>query len=254
LALLVFIAYFVVKQAPLWRCAPKPGELLSMPYQAVLFDLDGTLLNTLDDLADSMNAVLARHGLPQHGLAAYKYYVGDGMANLVRRALSGSVCQPAGQANGLSHELMEQCLAELRAEYSQRWHRKTRPYDGIPELLDALEARRIKLAVLSNKPDDMTQLTVRELLPRWRFAEVRGERPGFLRKPDPAAALEIAAQLGVPPRGFLYLGDTSTDMQTALAAGMFPLGALWGFRLAEELAASGAKALLARPLELVSFL
>jgi phosphoglycolate phosphatase len=240
-----------------------------MPFQAVLFDLDGTLLNTLDDLADSMNAVLARHGLPQHGLQAYKYYVGDGMPQLVRRA----VPQPEPRAGAtaslpcavaapdrlvsvpaVSEECIAQFIAEMRAEYSRRWRLKTRPYDGIPELLDALAARGIKLAVLSNKPDEMTRLTVRGLLPRWRFDAVRGERAGTPRKPDPSGALGVAAELGVPPCGFLYLGDTNTDMQTALAAGMYPLGALWGFRTAEELSASGAKALLAQPLELLTFL
>jgi len=218
-----------------------------MPFQAVLFDLDGTLLDTLEDLAASMNAVLARLGLPQHGVAAYKYYVGDGVAQLVRRTLPE---QRRGE-----DALVTQCALQLRAEYSQRWRDKTRPYNGIPELLDALTgAKALKLAVLSNKPDEMTKLTVRELLPRWRFDAVRGERPGTPRKPDPAAALEVAAQLGLPPGAFLYLGDTNTDMQTALAAGMYPLGALWGFRPAEELAASGAKALIAQPMELLKFL
>jgi phosphoglycolate phosphatase len=216
-----------------------------MPFQAVLFDLDGTLLDTLADLAASMNAVLARQGLPQHGLAAYKYYVGDGIANLVRRALP--------EQRRAEDLLVTQCCAEMRAEYSRRWRDKTRPYDGIPELLDTLASRGLNLAVLSNKPDEMTRLTVRELLPRWRFDAVRGERPGTPRKPDPAAALEIAAQLGLPPAAFLYLGDTNTDMQTALAARMYPLGALWGFRTAEELAVSGAKALIASPMELLKF-
>jgi len=236
-----------------------------MPFQAVLFDLDGTLLNTLEDLADSMNAVLARHGLPQHGLPAYKYFVGDGVANLVRRALPParrdrqvlSDREPSGTPVFVPEgheELVALCIAEMRAEYGQHWRDKTRPYDGIHELLNALTLRGVKLAVLSNKPDEMTKLTVRELLPRWRFDAVRGERAGTLRKPDPAGALGIAAQLGAPPGAFLYLGDTNTDMQTAQAAGMYPLGALWGFRPAQELTASGAKALLAQPLELLNFL
>lgn len=217
-----------------------------MPFHAVLFDLDGTLLNTLDDLADSMNAVLARHGLPQHGLAAYKYHVGDGVVNLVRRALP--------EERRAEEDLIARCVGEMRAEYAQRWRIKTHPYDGIAELLDALGARRVKTAVLSNKPDEMTRLTVRELLPRWRFDEVRGERPGTPRKPDPAAALDIAVQFGLPPAAFVYLGDTNTDMQTANAAGMYPLGALWGFRPAEELTESGARALIARPVDLLNYL
>ena len=216
-----------------------------MPCQAVLFDLDGTLLDTLEDLAVSMNAVLARHGLPQHDLASYQYHVGDGVENLVRRTLP---------ADRRTSAFIAPCVAEMRAEYSRRWKDKTRPYPGIPELLDALVARSVRLAVLSNKPDEMTRLTVSTLLPRWRFDAVRGERAGIPRKPDPAAALDIAAELGLPAGAFLYLGDTNTDMQTAVAAGMFAVGALWGFRPAEELRASGAQALLAQPLELLKFL
>lgn len=216
-----------------------------MSFQAVLFDLDGTLLNTLADLGDSMNAVLARQGFPQHDLAAYKYFVGEGMANLVRRAL------PEARHGD---EVVSRCIAEMGLEYGRRWRDKTRPYAGVPELLDGLAARGIKLAVLSNKPDDMTRLAVRELLPRVRFDEVRGEREDTPRKPDPASALEIARQLGVQPEAFLYLGDTGTDMLTAKAAGMYPVGALWGFRTAEELSANGAQALLSQPHELLWFL
>ncbi|MCY3020525.1 MAG: HAD family hydrolase [Planctomycetota bacterium] len=216
-----------------------------MPYKAVLFDLDGTLLDTLEDLADSTNAVLARHGLPVHAMSAYKYFVGDGVESLCRRTLP---------ADRLDAAFVAQCVAAVREEYGRRWHAKTHFYAGVPELLDALVARGVKMAVLSNKPDDLTKLTVQHFLPRWRFDAVCGARPGRGRKPDPAAAVEIAAQLAVPPAEFLYLGDTDTDMQTALAAGMYPLGALWGFRPAEELIASGAKALLAGPLDLLKYL
>lgn len=209
-----------------------------MTFHAVLFDLDGTLLNTLDDLADSANAVFGQLGFPGHPVEAFKYFVGDGVENLMRRALPADRCDATTVAQG---------TALMRAEYGRRWADKTRPYPGIPELLDALTARGTRTTVLSNKPDEFTKLCVGRLLPRWRFEVVVGARPGQPRKPDPSAAVELARQLDVPPAQILYLGDTNTDMQTAVAAGMYPVGALWGFRTAGELTASGAKVLVAKP-------
>lgn len=216
-----------------------------MHYQAVLFDLDGTLLDTLDDLANSMNSVLQRWGFAVHDREAYKYFVGNGMENLARRAL------PEEQRHDA---MIVQCVAAMREEYALRWSQHSRPYDGIPELLDALTDRHLQLAILSNKPDDFLKLIVTTLLGAWRFESVRGVLPSGPIKPDPQAALEIAAQLNIPPRHFLYAGDTSTDMQTATAAGMFAVGALWGFRQADELLAGGAKILLKTPMELLNLL
>jgi phosphoglycolate phosphatase len=216
-----------------------------MSYGAVLFDLDGTLLDTLDDLADSMNSVLMRHGFPTHPRDAYRYHVGDGVENLVSRSLPEAY-RRAG--------FVAQCVGAMREEYGRRWAAKTRPYEGIPELLDGLTHRGIHMAVLSNKPHDFTQAMVAELLGRWRFDVVLGVRPSIPRKPDPSAAWEIARALGVPAESFLYLGDTNTDMKTANAAGMYAVGALWGFRPAEELRASGARVLIRTPTELLGLL
>lgn len=213
-----------------------------MTFLAAIFDLDGTLLDTLEDLADSVNAVLGQLGFPGHPLQSFKYFVGDGVENLLRRALPAERCDAA---------TVGQAVALMRAEYGRRWADKTRPYPGIPGLLDALTARGTPMAVLSNKPDEFTRLCVGRLLPRWQFATVVGARPGQPRKPDPTAALEIARQLQVAPSQILYLGDTNTDMRTAVAAGVFPVGVLWGFRTAEELTASGAKVLIAKPEELL---
>lgn len=214
-------------------------------YDAVIFDLDGTLLDTLADLADSMNHVLERRGLPPHALAAYKRFVGDGIENLVLRALPEEM---------RTQDTIAGCLVEMRSEYGRRWADKTRPYDGIPALLDALVARGLKLAVLSNKPNDFTQLTVARLLPVWRFEAVVGLRAGAPRKPDPSSALQIVDALALPPQRFLYVGDTDTDMKTARAAGMYAVGALWGFRTAAELSANGAQSLIGRPEELLELL
>lgn len=216
-----------------------------MSYRAVLFDLDGTLLDTLADLAAAGNAALRAMGLPEHPVEAYRYFVGDGMERLVRRLLPAE----CGDAATLAA-----CGARMRAEYAARWADTTRPYAGVAELLDALAARRLPLAVLSNKPDEFTQLCVARLLPQWRFEVILGAQAGWPRKPDPATALEIARRLAVPPADVLYLGDTNTDMQTATAAGMFAVGVLWGFRTANELLAAGARVLLAQPTELLDLL
>ena len=207
-----------------------------MRFKAVIFDWDGTLLNTLEDLADSMNCVLERNRLPEHNLAAYRYFVGDGIEMLVRRALPFEVA---------SENDFQRFVREMKSEYASRWLLKTRPYPGVPEMLAAFAAAGIAMAVLSNKPDDASNEIVKSLLPNIDFRIVLGATPERPKKPDPSAALEIASRLGISPEDFLFMGDTSIDMQTACAAGMFPVGALWGFRPAEELIASGAKVLAA---------
>lgn len=214
-----------------------------MKFRAVLFDLDGTLLDTIEDLADSMNAVLDKFGFPVHDIKEYKYFIGDGIANLVRRALP---------PESRSEETINCCVDAMRQEYGRRWADKTCPYRGIPELLDGLHARGLKMAVLSNKLDEVTKLVVAKLLPRWKFEFVLGERPLVPKKPNPAAALEIARLMNIRPCEFLYLGDTSIDMKTANAAGMYAVGALWGFREAGELTAGGAKILIENPVDLLA--
>jgi phosphoglycolate phosphatase len=211
---------------------------------AVLFDLDGTLLDTLEDLAASMNRVLAAHGWPPRRLDEYRYFVGRGVEELVRSAVPPET-EP-GAIDGL--------VAEMAREYRQGWALRTRPYPQIPELLDALSAGGLKLAVLSNKLEECTLRMVAHFLSRWRFAAVVGASARFPRKPDPAAALAIAAQLDLRPEEFLYLGDTSIDVCTALAAGMHPVGVLWGFRGADELRGAGARHLIGRPLDLLPLL
>lgn len=213
-----------------------------MKFKAVIFDLDGTLLNTLEDLADSMNCVLKRNRLPEHNLAAYRYFVGDGIEMLVRRALPFEVA---------SENDFQRFVREMKSEYASRWLLKTRPYPGVPEMLAAFAAAGIAMAVLSNKPDDASNEIVKSLLPNIDFRIVLGATPERPKKPDPSAALEIASRLGISPEDFLFMGDTSIDMQTACAAGMFPVGALWGFRPAEELIASGAKVLAAEAQNLI---
>jgi phosphoglycolate phosphatase len=215
------------------------------PYQAVIFDLDGTLLDTLEDLGDAVNRVLSARGLPVHPMDAYRFFVGDGVAMLITRAL------PADKRDA---ETVRSCLEAFRADYDRHWNVKTRPYDGVAALLDALTARGLKLAILSNKPHAFARRCVREFLPNWSFAAVFGQRDGVPLKPDPAGALAIAHALGIPPAACLYLGDTAVDIKTAIAAGMTPVGVLWGFRPAEELRASGAQVLIEQPSEVLGLL
>ena len=216
-----------------------------MRYKAIVFDLDGTLLDTLEDLADSANAALAAMNLPQHPVEAYRYFVGDGLENLVRRTMGPRANDPSEVARGIGLS---------RQEYARRWADKSKPYPGIPELLDQLTSRGIPMAVFSNKPDEFTQLCVTRLLPSWRFAAVRGATAEFPRKPDPSGAIAIAAKLSVAPADVLYLGDTNTDMRTAVAAGMYPVGALWGFRTADELRDAGAAVLVKSPMDVLGLL
>jgi len=212
-------------------------------FKAVLFDLDGTLLDTIEDLTNSMNAALSRLGFPGHSIEACKQLVGEGIEHFAASAL------PFGKSR--SEAMVARCVGLMREEYRKRWAVKTRPYDGIAELLDALSGRGLGLAVLSNKADDFTKMMVSHFLPQWRFEMVVGAKPSVARKPDPASALCVAEDLRLAPGEILFLGDTKTDMETARAAGMYPVGALWGFRSAEELLRSGAQNLIRRPDELL---
>jgi phosphoglycolate phosphatase len=214
-------------------------------FDAVLFDLDGTLLDTLEDIADAANRVLSSHRYPTHEVDSYRLFVGEGARTLVRRVLPAEARDDA---------TVDRMYTEFRAEYALNWKTKTRPYEGISEMLDGVVERGLKIAVLSNKPDDFTRKCVDELLPRWRFDAVLGHHDGILPKPDPAGAREIIRALAVPPQRILYLGDSSIDMLTAVASGMFPLGVLWGFRSRDELEKSGARAVIAAPTDLLSFL
>lgn len=213
--------------------------------RAVIFDLDGTLLDTLRDLADSTNAALRALGAPSHPLGEYRRLVGEGMEQLVRDALPPERRDEATVQRG---------LALLKREYAARWRVHTRAYDGIPEVLDALAARAMPMAILSNKIDPFTREMVAHFLGRWVFRSVRGSRPEVPRKPDPAAALSTARVLGHSPAEIAFVGDTRVDMETARAAGMQPVGVLWGFRDVAELAASGAQHLAREPQELLAIL
>lgn len=208
-------------------------------YKAVIFDLDGTLTNTLQDIANAMNRALRLLGLLEYPTDAYRYMVGNGAKKLAERAV------------GTRQELAAEALALYQSYYEKHTHDTTRPYDGIPQLLHALAARNLQLCVLSNKPHADTQGVIRYFFPDIQWSVVRGQMEGVPVKPDPAGALAIARELNVRPDECLYLGDTSVDMLTATRAGMYAVGVLWGFRDEKELRDSGAKLILSEPLALL---
>ena len=211
--------------------------------KAVFFDLDGTLIDSLEDLAGAVNTVLAGAGYAEHPVDAYKYFIGDGMETLLRRAVPSDIDDSAYL--GL--------VDVLREEYARSWAGKTRLYPGIASMLSGLEEKGIKLAILSNKPHEFALVTVEHFFPDTPFAVVQGSPRGSKAKPDPALALSMARSLGLEPAEVLFMGDSGTDMKTAVAAGMLPVGVLWGFRTAEELTAHGARALLERPEQVFDF-
>ncbi|MBC8246428.1 MAG: HAD family hydrolase [Deltaproteobacteria bacterium] len=216
-----------------------------MSFRAVIFDLDGTLLDTLEDLADSVNRTLAANGFPTHPVDAYRYFVGDGSKMLITRALPPEHNHP---------ETVTKCFEAFRNDYRQYWKVKTKPFEGIPEMLQQLTELGVKMAILSNKPHEFTRQCVAELLTLWSFEPILGQRETVPLKPDPTGALEIVRQLDRPSSDFLYLGDSAVDMQTATAAGIFPVGACWGFRTASELQESGAKVLIEKPTQLIDLM
>ncbi len=217
------------------------------PSCGVIFDLDGTLINSLADLADAANAALSRFGYPVHGLDAYRHFVGNGLETLMRRAL------PAGEAERLGPGFAAVPDA-MREIYGRAWDVKTTPYPGIPELAAALAARGIPSAVLSNKPDPWTGIVVRRFFPDVPFAAVHGALPDVPLKPDPAGALRTAAEMGLAPDRLFFVGDSNVDMLTAVRAGMFGVGVTWGFRDEQELREAGARAIINAPEELLRLL
>lgn len=209
--------------------------------KAAIFDLDGTLTNTLQDIACAMNRALRLHQLPEFAVDEYRYLVGDGAKTLARRAVRDRL------------ELAESVQKEYQSYYEKHTLDTTKPYDGIPELLHMLAEQGIQLCVLSNKPHADTCGVVKHFFPDVPFAVVQGQVDSVPVKPDPAGALNIAGKLGLPPEQFVYLGDTNVDMRTAVSAGMHAVGVTWGFRSAEELKQFGAEILLDKPQNLMKY-
>lgn len=214
-------------------------------YKGIIFDLDGTLLNTVYDLADSVNKVMEQFGFPGHSEEEYKMKIGHGFRNLIEVSLP---------KEHRDNETIEKGLASFVEIYDQKYKDRTVPYDGIPELMEELSNRGISFAVNSNKRTDYTNALVDKFFSHLPFIAVFGEREGVPKKPDPASALEITEMMKLRPEEVLYIGDSKTDMLTGKNAGMDTIGVTWGFRDKQELQSNGAVYIVDRPEEILDIL
>ncbi len=215
--------------------------------KAIIFDLDGTILDTLADLMGAMNGMLRHFGYPEHHEPQFhKLAIGTGARNYVRKSLPQEVAE--------DEEKLDVCLLKMREIYAAHTNDLTKPYDGIFELLETLTRDGIIINVLSNKPNIPTGELVKAWFSNYPFRYVYGEREGVPRKPDPKAPLEIANALGLSPDEVAFVGDSGVDMQTGKNAGMLPIGVLWGFRSAEELTENGAAFLAEKPMDIFNII
>lgn len=213
--------------------------------KAFIFDLDGTLIDSLADIAEAVNRALDQHGYPRQPLESFPQFIGEGVGALVERAVPSDVL----------HTLdIPAMIADYQRHYADTWREKTRPYDGITQVIRALRSGGMKTAVLSNKPEHFTKLCCDHFFAPGSFDAVRGALEGVPRKPHPQAGLELAAELGVTPDECSYIGDSGLDMAFAVNSGMLPVGVLWGFRSEDELRANGARRLIAAPEELLTLI
>ena len=211
-----------------------------MKYQLAIFDLDGTILNTLDDLADSLNHVLSQHGFPQHTADEVRMMVGNGILNLIKRALP----------NNTEQATVEAVYADFNAYYKLHSADKTKPYNGITDMLEQLKANGVKLAVVSNKAD----YAVQDLCKKYFggiFDAVAGEKTGVPKKPAPDSVNSILSKLGTERKKSVYIGDSDVDLQTAANAEMDCIAVNWGFRDEKLLRENGAEVIVSSPNEIV---
>lgn len=214
--------------------------------KAVIFDLDGTLSDSLLSIKYSGDKALGAFGFGPFTEQQYKYFVGDGAANLVRRALE------AGGDREFVH--FEETYELYREIFRENCMYQVKPYDGIPQLIDGLKERGIKIAVLSNKPHAETVNVIETLFGRGCFDCIQGQKEDVAIKPSPEGVFQILEQLGLAPEDILYLGDTATDMKTGKSAGAFTVGALWGFRDRAELCEGGADVIIEKPMQVLELL
>lgn len=214
-----------------------------MKYSAVIFDLDGTLINSIEDLADSANAALKKYKFDTHPIEEYKKFVGNGLRQLIK------VATPQNLDDDTIYIIWKECLNIYKNNYLN----KTCLYDSILNMLQELKKLGIKMAVCTNKPDKIANEIVHKLIGSQYISVTYGERDGIPRKPDPASLIEAAKFLAVEPEKVIYVGDSGVDMICGNRAGMYSVGVLWGFREKEELVESGAQILLSNPMELIDF-
>lgn len=215
-----------------------------MRIEGVIFDLDGTLVHTIEDIAGAANVLFARHGLPEHDIAYYLNWIGNGAVKFIERA----------HGKPVEKEQLRAYVNEFKEIYAGNLHDKSRLYDGIPEMLNELVERKIKISVLSNKPHALTQEVCDFYLSDWPFDPVLGQREEVPRKPDPAAACEIAESMNLAPEKILFVGDSDNDILTAQSAGMQALGVSWGYGRLENNPIEGMGKLAQKPHEILHIL
>ncbi len=206
--------------------------------QGVIFDLDGTLLDTIGDLAAAMNRALSAGGFAEHSVETYMNYVGDGAKKLVYRALP---------EDARSEKNIERTLNVFAEDYAANWAVSTAVFAGIDNCLKKIADSGRKLAVLSNKPDRYMENIRKLFFAGHDFVCFSGKREEFLPKPDPAGALFVAKEMGLEPADIFYVGDSNTDMKTAVNAGFYPCAVTWGYRGRAELIESGARSVVDLP-------
>lgn len=216
-----------------------------MIYKAAIFDMDGTLVDTLEDLADSVNEMLAIYNFPQRTLEEVRNFVGSGAKKLLERAL------PAEKS--VDKNFLDKALATYDECYSRHLLNKSKPYEGIMELLTHLQAKNIPLGICTNKQNFAAQIIAEKILSPIKFQKVFGDEKNQPRKPNPSRVLEIAKNFSVKPEEIAYFGDTAVDMQTANNAGFLAVGVSWGFR-PEELQESGAKIIIDKPKDILKII
>lgn len=211
--------------------------------EAVVFDLDGTLLNTITGIQYAVNTVLKRYGYPEHTESFYKSAIGWGMKSLVTESIPGTCTIP-----------LEVIIENVKDEYDRTWQSGTVIYEGIPEILDSLKKSKIPIAILSNKPIKYVVKSVDAFFDQWTFYPVIGESSDIPKKPDPYSLHMIACALQVPVENILMIGDSAIDIETAIAAKAQHAGALWGFKDEAELVNAGAQHNLSYPGEIFDLL
>lgn len=216
-----------------------------MKVDLIIFDLDGTLLNTLEDLADSGNYILNRYGFPQHPLSSYRFFVGDGILKLVERIL------PEDKKD---KDFVLSFKEEFVKYYNQHKSDKTAPYPGIINVLETIQNKHIKMAVASNKSHQLMRPLMQHYFPTIHFSAIYGQRPEIPTKPNPTIVFDILKKTASVEEQTLYVGDTSVDIQTAKNAGLKSIGVLWGFRSREELVTAGADDVINHPDDLLKLL
>lgn len=215
-----------------------------MKFKAIIFDLDGTLINSLEDIADAMNKVLIDNKYPSHSYNSYNYFIGNGLRKLVARALP---------ENHNDENEINRCYQAMMLHYGENCIQKTKPYLGIQALLDELREMKIPISVLSNKSDVLTKKITQNLFPDF-FEPIIGLTSEELKKPNPTTAIQISQQLNCMPSEIIFVGDSGIDMETATQAGMYAVGVSWGYRPKEELLHDGAKLILNQPMDLLKLL